>query len=225
MMLLNPFRNHPSRSLLAGLAALAVATTAEAAVFSFDIKANNGSDSYGTGPGLLGGADSVWNSHIRFPSTVSQSLVDDTGAASSVTVDYVSSVGFGVGNGTGAFTALGVSHATTGTVTVSGLTPGLAYDLAIFSKQTGTPTWTVGSTTQGLTATDDWSTLTAGANYVLFHTTASGGGVVSFTPGADSGWSAFQIAPTAVPEPAECAAAFGLLSLGAGAWLRSRRSA
>jgi hypothetical protein len=141
-------------------------------------------------------------------------------------VSYLSVLGFSVGNATGAFAALGISHDVTGTVALSGLTPGLASGSGhLRPTGPGTATWTVDSTTLGLTSDDDSSTLTAaGVNYVLFHTTASVGGVVSFTPGIDGPrWSAFQIAPTAVPEPAEGAAVFGLLSLGAGAWLRQRR--
>lgn len=228
------FRDLPSLGLLAGLAALSLASSAQAAVFNFDIKSNGGGDAYGTGPGLLGGAGSVWNDHIRLASTVNQALVDDTGAASSVTVSYVNSAGSGIGSPTGTFGALGTSHVTTGAVFITGLTPGLAYDLAIFSHQTGSPTWTVGSTTLGITRSDDWSSLTAGVHYVLFHTTAGGMGEVSFTPGTTPGpginpgtgseWSAFQITPSAVPEPAEYAAVAGL-AMGVFALVRRGRQA
>jgi hypothetical protein len=228
------FRAIPSLGLLAGVAALSLASSAQAAVFSFDVTSNASADSYGPGPGLLGGAGSVWNHHIRGSASVVQTLVDDTGAASSVTLIYSNSAGIGIDNPTGTFGALGTSHVTTGAVFITGLTPGLAYDLAIFSHAAGSPTWTVGSTTLGITRSDDWSSLTAGVHYVLFHTTAGGMGEVSFTPGTTPGpginpgtgseWSAFQITPTAVPEPAEYAAVAGL-AMGVFALVRRGRQA
>ena len=218
------FRSIPSLGLLAGLAALSLASSAEAAVFSFDVTSNSGGDSYGPGPGLFGGAGSVWNHQIRFSSSVIQALVDDTGAASPVSVVYLNSGGSGLGAPTGTFGALGTSHVSTAAVFITGFTPGVAYDLVIFSHADGSPTWTVGGTTLGITRTDDWSGLTAGVNYVLFHTTAAGMGEISFTPGASSPWSAFQITPTAVPEPTEYAAVAGL-AMGVFALVRRGRKA
>lgn len=228
------------QSLLAALCAAGAlfAGQAEARLINFDLISPTGGDSYGPGAGVFGTASSQWNYQSRLNPASNLALTDDTGAATSVTVSYTR-IGSGSNSATGAFANLGNSAMGSGTVTLSGLTGGQAYDLVIYDGWTlvaGIASWTVNGNSQGFTATNDWSTLTAGQNYVLFSgVVADGAGTLSFTPnagpfltGTTSPWTAFQLQdastppPPSVPEPGILA----LLGLGAAAARRmSRRSA
>ena len=216
------------------LAGAACAPLASAAIFSVDMKSGGGGDAYTTGAGAFGDATTQWNEFSRSSASPSNfALKDETGADSSVTVTWTRAASGGANSITGAFAALCTSAIGTGDVVIGGLTPGLTYDLAVYDAWDGTPSITVGTETKSFPASiTDWSTLTEGTHYLLFHPVASVGGTVTFTPNANptgtialKGWTAFQIQPAAVPEPAEYAFAFGLLGLGAGAWLRRRRAA
>ncbi len=214
---------------LAGLASLA--PVASAAFFSVDIISGSGGDAYTTGAGVFGDASTVWNGFSRSASASNVALQDETGATSSVTVSWTrTSSGTGEAS-TGAFANLGISSITTGDVAIDGLTPGLSYDLAVYSSWNGTPSFTVGAVTKNISASADWSALTEGTHYALFQSVASGGGTVTFTSNANpsgngghSRWSAFQIQPSAVPEPSEYAAVTGL-ALGIFALVQRRRQA
>jgi len=221
---------NPSTKILflAGLASLA--PVASAAFFSVDIISSSGGDAYTTGAGVFGDASTRWNGLSRSASASNVALQDETGATSSVTVSWTRT-GSGLAYPTGAFANLGSSAMATGDVVIDGLTPGLSYDLAVYSSWNGTPSFTVGAVTKNISASTDWSALTEGTHYALFQSVASGGGTVTFTSNANptgtggkSRWSAFQIQPSAVPEPAEYAAVTGL-ALGIFALVQRRRQA
>ena len=229
------------QSLLAALCAAGAlfAGQAEARLINFDLISGGGGDPYGPGAGVFGTASSQWNYQSRLNSASNLALTDDTGAATSVTVSYTRIASSSNSLISGTFANLGNSSVGSGTVTLSGLTGGQAYDLVIYDGWTGVAgfaSWTVNGNSQGFTATNDWSTLTAGQNYVLFSgVVADGAGTLSFTPNAGpfaigntSPWTAFQIQdastppPPSVPEPGILA----LLGLVAAAARRmSRRSA
>ena len=213
-----------------GLAAVALAPAASAQLISFDQVYVD--DSYTQGAGVLGSAGTFWNEFSNDNSASNQSLIDETGAVSAVTVSYIHNHTLANLGPTGQFAKLGIGAVGTGPVTIGGLAPGLAYDLVIYAAWDGIPSFTVGVVTETLPGyTTDWSVLTEGVNYLQFRPRASVDGTVTFTSNANptagiplTAWSAFQIQPAAVPEPAEYVCVFGLLSLGAGAWLRRRQS-
>lgn len=204
------------------LAAIAVSIPVHGAVVSFDITDNSGGDAFTPGAALFGTGASIWNERIRLNSASALALVDDSGAATTVTVSYVRSAGIGTGGITGAFAGLGISSVQTGAVALNGLTPGLAYDLVIYSSAGGSPSWTVGSATKSTAQSFDWSTLTEGRQYVRFSTTADGSGNVTFTPNSEGAWSGFQIQPTSVPEPTQTGIAAGFAALAFGLFRKHR---
>ena len=107
---------------------------------------------------------------------------------------------------------------------MSGLTAGISYDLAIYSSFVRSG-FNVDDNFDLTTRSLDWSTLTQGTHYVRFSTISDGLGQIYFTPDRSSPWSAFQVQPSAVPEPADYAMTFGIGCLGVVAWLRRRRTA
>jgi hypothetical protein len=197
-----------------------------------DLKKFDGTDAYTTGAGVFGGPTTQWNEFSRSGNASNAALTNATGASTSVTVSWTRSGSGAITSSTGAFTALGGSVISTGDVVIGGLTPGLSYDLAVYDNWDGTPSITVGTVTKFFPSnSDDWSVLTEGTHYVLFQPVATGGGTVTFTPNANPSsvvalktWSAFQIQPTAVPEPSEYAAVAGL-ALGVFALVRRSRQA
>lgn len=222
--------NRSSLLAILCLSGALVGPVARAVIFSLDTTSNGGDNAYSVGPGVFGGNTTSWNLIARGQSPSNMALTDDTGAASTVTVSYTRTGSVGLAP-TGTYGDLGASGVVSGNVSIGGLTPGISYDLAIFSGWDGTPSFTVGGNTETITPDYDWSSLTEGSQYVLFRTTANLSGVISFTPNANpgansdaSGWSAFQVTPSPVPEPSEYAFVFGALSLGAGVWLRRRRA-
>jgi hypothetical protein len=220
---MNPFLRLPITALC--LVGATLPLVSQAAIYSLDITSNSGNTDPFFGAGVFGTAGTVWNERTRISSATSLALVDDTGAESSVTVSYTRGLGSGNSSVAGAFGNLGRSGGTTtGSVVIAGLTAGVSYDLAIYGSvaESATLSYTVGSTTQSINSSLDWSTLTLGTHYTVFQTTADLTGQISFS--TTDRWTALQIQPTtAVPEPAESAVALGLASLGAVAWLRSRR--
>ena len=110
---------------------------------------------------------------------------------------------------------------------IGGLTPGLSYDLAVYGNGNSHSLASISVRTTATTVVtkyfpfhlvSDWSALTEGTQYLLFHPVATAGGTVTFDPREP--WSAFQIQPTAVPEPAEYAALTGLALAGFALWRR-----
>jgi hypothetical protein len=198
------------------------ASQAQAQLINVDLRSSFESDRYDTGAAVFGTASSQWNELVRNVSATNVSLTDDTGAATSVQVSYTRNSS-GIGGVSGAFANLGISSIGTGTVTLSGLLAGAAYQLAIFSALPGpgTPSFTVGGSTQTITSTTDWSSLNAGAQYVLFPAVADGSGQLSFTPNANY-WSAFELqsgTAASVPEPGSAA----LLGIGCAAGFAASR--
>ncbi len=202
----------------------ALPLVSQATIYSLDITSNGGEDAYTPGAGVFGTASTVWNEQRRIASPGNLALVDDTGAASSVTVSYGREVSVGVSGVTGTFASLGISGGSIdGQVYIGGLTAGVSYDLAVYGNaaaDASTLSFTVGSTTQSIITSLDWSTLILGTHYTVFHTVADGSGEISFY---GDNWTAFQLQPTPVPEPAETASVLGLLGLGAAGWMRRRR--
>ncbi|MCX7098265.1 MAG: PEP-CTERM sorting domain-containing protein [Methylococcales bacterium] len=206
------------------------ASQAEAQLINFDLTGST-ADAYSTGAGVFGTASSQWNIASRLNSATNLSLFDDTHTATSVTVSYSRLTSGSTAAITGTFSRLGNSALSTTGVTLSGLTAGGAYQLAIFSGWGGVPSFTIGSTTKTITSpTVNWSSLIAGSHYVLFQTIANNLGQISFTPntnptgvGGASLWTAFQLqdVPATVPEPSYAA----LMMAGLGAWLSKRRTA
>jgi hypothetical protein len=134
-----------------------------------------------------------------------------------VTVSY-SRINSQGGLKTGAYQFLGNSVVISGEVTIKGLIAGTSYHLAIYSGQSGTPTFSVNGISQNTTSTTDWSSLVGGTHYVLFSTQVDSSGQISFVPQTQnksllSAWSAFQIQQsTPVPGPLPllgASAAFG----------------
>jgi len=202
----------------AGLATGLLSTPALALSINFDVTSGTNTDDYGPGAGVFGSSTSIWNVGRRGDDLTDYALLDDTGAASGVTVTY-DRTGSGSSILTGAYAYLGISTMTASLVTVKGLTPGDGYDLAIFSSYSGSNSFTVDGVTKTLTTSADWSSLVEGTHYVLFNTLADSFGHISFAQQAGNRWTAFQIrssgpasGPSAVPAPLPlfgAAAAFG----------------
>jgi len=212
------------------VAAASIVGSLQAQLYNFDITVGS-LDSYGPGAGVYGTSGSVWNTLGRSTSPTALALVNDSGGSSPVTVTYVRNDGYGSGN-TGTFGNLGYSHTRSGAVTLNGLTPGALYDLVIYNATsigvlaTSNPSFTVGASTKTATGGSDWSSLTAGVNYVEFTgVAASGGGSLSFAPAATNPWwSAFQLRSTAaVPEPSTYGIMVGVGLMGFTAMRRLRR--
>ena len=209
------------------LAGIAAAPAAFGQFISCDVTSSLGGDLY-AGAALFGSGGTVWNGLNRTVSASNLALNDSTGAPTSVTVSYTwQDSGFSLP--TGNFADLGTSHILTGTVTLGGLTPGLAYDLAIYTAWSGSPSFTVDATTKSPSTSQNWSSLSGNVHYVRFQTVADVLGRVFFTPnanptglGSGSGWSSLQI--LAVPEPREYGMGAGVACLVAAAWLRHRRA-
>ena len=94
----------------------------------------------------------------------------------------------------------------------------------LFRSWGAVPSFTVGGVTKSITRTNDWSSLSEGAQYVSFNTVADSLGTISFTPQPNptnttngaSEWSAFQLREAQpVPGP--------LPILGVAAAFRSMR--
>lgn len=215
------------------LAGACFAGQAHALLINFDLTSAAGGDPYGTGVGAFGTASSHWNEHSRGASATNLALTDDTGAATSVTVTYTRS-GSGASLAANTYRFLGLSTVASGTVSFSGLVAGGLYELAIFSDWGGTPSFTVGSTTETIVPSDDWSSLTEGTQYVLLQGTADASGNLSFIPNANptannfpgtSPWSAFQLQDVAPPAGVPAPGTLALLSIGIAGFGFGRRNA
>lgn len=129
-----------------------------------------------------------------------------------MTVSY-SRLGAAGSSKTGDCRFLGTSLISSGEVAIKGLIAGTSYDLAIYSGQSGTPTFSVNGISKNTTGPSDWSSLVEGTHYALFSTQADSSGQISFVPQNSSFWSAFQIQQcTPVPGPLPllgASAAFG----------------
>lgn len=187
---------------------------AQALIISLDATTPTGGDSHGPGPGAFGSNTSFWNIQFRAISATDLALFDDTQAATGVTFSY-SRINSQGGFKTGAYQFLGTSWVISGEVAIKGLIAGTSYELAIYSGQSGTPTFSVNGISKNTTFTTDWSSLVEGTHYVLFSTQADSSGQISFVPQNSSFWSAFQIqqsTPAPVPGPLPllgASAAFG----------------
>lgn len=193
-------------------ALLALSSQTQAASINFDLTNVANADRYNVGAGVFGTTTSKWNEYSRTASANNLALTDDTGAATSVTVSYTR-YGSGSAVPSGAFSALGGSSVSTGSVTLSGLVANGNYDLAIFSGWSGAPSFSVNGVIKTLNRSSNWSTLAEGVQYLLFHTVADAAGHLTFTANANptagtlttnSAWSAFQLqsSVSSVPVPA-----------------------
>ncbi len=204
----NKQTNKLAKIALLGL--IGLSSQAHAALINFDLTSSSGGDAYNTGVGVFGDALSKWNEFSRSSSASNLALFDDTGTTTSVKVSYTKLIS-GYSNPTGTFGALGVSSIFTSSVNFSGLTANGNYDLVVFSGWDEIPSFSLGNDTKVLHSIVNWSSLSEGVQYVLFHGTANSSGELSFisnpNPGAAgnaSFWSAFQLrnTPSAVPVPA-----------------------
>ena len=96
--------------------------SSHAALVNFDLTSSSGADALGPGAAVFGTATSQWNHASRFGSATNVALLDDTGAATSVLLNYQRSASAFISpTPTGTFGDLLMSHISTGTVTLSGL--------------------------------------------------------------------------------------------------------
>jgi hypothetical protein len=203
----------PKRLIASALAAFALGlslASSHAALVNFDLVSGAGGDTFGPAAALFGTAASQWNHASRLNSATNLALVDDTGAATSVLLNYLRiNSGFITPDTTGTYGDLLMSHIETGTVTLSGLLANASYELVIYTNWTGVPSFSAGGntgTTNGVIV-DPVNVLTE-AQYVRFLAQADGAGSLRFTPNANptgtggaSFWSGFQLQSATVPEP------------------------
>lgn len=208
---------------VAALGMFAFAPAAQAQLINCDL--NGTGDDY-MGAAVFGGASSLWTELARFNSPSAAPLFNEAGASTSVTVTYNRS-NSGSLNPTGTYANLGTSGAKLSSpVTLDGLVAGDAYDLAIYSSVASS--FTLSGDVETTSGTLDWSVLTQGVNYALYHTVADSAGKISFTGTSNNSsitFTAFQLQrglPSAVPEPGSVALLVGMTTIGAGL-LRKRR--
>ena len=227
---------------LAAAAFLAPTSASQAAVVNVDFGETPYTGASANGPIASG---SVWNQFSisnDFAGAVNgqsmNNLLDDSGTPTTV------GIAFGTG-WAGFFNAAGpnnlqrdrafTSGGGTGTFTISGLTPGGTYNLALMvdSADNGSiaTDYTIGTTTMmafgGSAGTDANGalTFTDGQTHALFSgISASAGGEITFsaTQAAGSSFASFpglQIEDSIIPEPSSAA----LLGLGGLALIRRRR--
>jgi hypothetical protein len=233
------------RILCPGAVALALslmATTASATLYSVKI----GTSSDGTsesGAAVLGSSTSWWNTFSYISSTPYQvSLVDDTGAASSVLVTINNSGGVGQltnAAGSPAFLMDTVRYQNPGgtwQIELDGLSANTTYQFVGYSAWiNGTTgyggTWSVAAGTAGTgtyTATGNSVDVSSGVGqaYVEFLVTTNSSGTLVINDTNTSGYvpiEGFQISSvTAVPEPGSLLMMLGGLAL-LGAYTRRAR--
>ncbi len=159
------------RRFAASLVLAGTVSGAQATLIDFDLD-SNGADLFGPGPAVFGTSSSVWNHLSRATSASNFSLVDDTGSATSVTLSYPR-LGSGSPNlSAGAYYNLLYSTVSSGTVTLSGLDAGAAYDLVIFSSWGGQPGVNVDGVTKTFATQQVSDALVEGQNFVRFLTHA-----------------------------------------------------
>jgi hypothetical protein len=212
------------------VAALTLATgMAQAALVNFDLVSGSGADPY-SGAAVFGTASSQWNHASRLSSQSGLGLMDDTGAASGITLSYSrQNSGFITPTTTGTYGDLLMSHILTGTVQLSGLNPLSMYDLVVYSNWGGAPSFLAGGTVALMDGiiNSPVDTLAEGEQYVRFVLQADQAGTLSFTPQPNpnnnipgSYWTAFQL-QSQVPEPTGLA----LTALALAALVATRRRA
>ncbi len=206
--------------------------SSHAALVNFDLISGAGGDAFGPAAAVFGTATSQWNHASRLNSATNLALVDDTGAATSVLLNYLrTNSGFITPATTGTYGDLLMSHIATGTVTLSGLLADASYELVIYTNWSGQPSFSAGGntgTTNGVIVSPV-NTLTEGQQYVRFLAQTDGAGSLQFTPNANptgtsgaSFWTGFQLQAATVPEPGS---ALLVLAAGGALLIVRRRSA
>lgn len=200
-----------SSGLLVALAWMAIsATPVQASLINGDLEATSSPDSF-SGAAALGNGASQWNRLLRNASQSNTMLLDDTGAATAVTISYTRIVSGADNLVTGAIKNLGLSFIGTGLVQFSGLTANEIYNLVIYSRYK--TNFSVNGSVQTVTGSSDWSALAAGTHYASFTATADSLGRLAFQTNEskvaqfEETWTGFQLQSTGVtastvPEPA-----------------------
>ena len=199
-----------------------LAPTAQAAFTSGLISADfqGGGDLTQIGAALFGEPGDLWNP-VEWPASppASAALFSTSGAASDVRLLIPNIGAFGVFQSQGPFGALlkdgFQSNGPAATFTLSGLTPHAAYDLAVYSIESGLPAdtaFTVAGTTRHVVSDGvSFASLMRGVNYESFTAQADAAGqlniLVSGGGAAGFDFNGLQIRPAAggvlsVPLPA-----------------------
>jgi hypothetical protein len=230
--------------MVAGAAAigLAGAPPAQAGLVNVDFNTGDPSATY-SGAAVTGAAGDVWNGinggTLGSPLDGSNlPLVDATGANSGVALSFSGTSGAYDSTGNGclmsatSFAPLMCDYiyrftGEVATLTLSGLTPGAAYDLILYAmaNEEGRVTdYTVDGVTKSVTA-GAASGLVLSTNYTEFTGTVAANGVLSFTFGGPSegNLDGLQLTQTVTTHPLPEPATLALLGLGLAAAGYQRR--